>query len=275
MIERDEPVDATQQYLHGQMRPSQPALLAAFEQESAASVAACRPELDIPYGAHPRQVFDLYRTGEQRRGTMLYFHAGYWQSRDKSSFRFLAPHFTARGIDLALVNYPLCPEVTVRELVEAARQAVPAVREKVAGALVLAGHSAGGQIIVELALTALEQGREDVAGIVALSGVFDLRPLIETPLNDKLRLDVAEAEAMSPLARLRRGLPPAVFAVGALETEAFRDQTAQAEAAWSSLGSPASMLVVEDADHFSILRQFVAPGSPLNSATLSLFPAGG
>jgi arylformamidase len=251
--------DPVQQYMTGQFRPGHAALIAAFEREGDDSLAAYRPELHVKYGQHPRERFDFYAASRPWRGTLAYFHAGYWQSRDKAQFRFLAPHFLARGLDVALVNYPLCPDVTVPVLLESTRRAVPVVLQHAASLgrggerLVAAGHSAGGQIAAELAM-ADWAGSSPVAAIAALSGVFDLDPLLDTPLNDRLGLDRPTAKAVSPLWRVRGGLPPALFAVGGGETPGFRDQTARMHRAWTAAGNKAEQLVVEGADHFTLLR---------------------
>lgn len=261
--------ELTVQYLTGQMHPHHPALLEAFQRESDAAVAALHPALDIRYGPHPRQVFDFFAATQPWRGTLAFFHAGYWQARDKAQFRFLAPPFLAQGVDVALVNYPLCPDVTLPALIEAVRPSVPAILAHAAGlgrggrSLVAAGHSAGGQIVAELALAA-DPGT--IAAIAALSGVFDLLPLCATPLNDKLRLDAPTAQAMSPLFRVRGGLPPALFVVGGAETAAFRDQTARMHAAWAAAGNHSCALVIDGADHFTLLRS-----DALIQAMLGLF----
>jgi arylformamidase len=218
-------------YLDGQLRASHSALFARFAEASVAAAAACAPELDIAYGPHPRQRFDLFRAEGARRATVAYFHGGYWQSRDKADFRFIAPPLVADGFDVALVNYPLCPEVSVAGIAEAA-EAVMAI---LAGPVLLVGHSAGGQIVVELAMMARERGW-DVAGVLAISGVFDLAPLVETTLNARLGLDEAAARAVSPLHRVMAGLPPAIFAVGGDETKAFLGQTRHMAEAWEVAG---------------------------------------
>jgi arylformamidase len=266
--------DAVFDYLQGQLRPMHPALMEAFAAAGAAAVAALAPELEIAYGPHPRERFDIFRAAGAPRGTLLYFHAGYWQSRDKASFRCIAPALVAAGLHVAMVGYPLCPEVALAAVTEAARRALPAVAARLGGPLVIAGHSAGAHLAVELALTdwpAALRGR--IAGIAGLSGVYDLQPLLDTPLNDKLRLDAAGARRHSPLYRLRGSLPPALFAVGAEETTAFRAQNAAMHAAWQAAGNPAELVEVPEADHFSLLQGF-APGAALLAAVLSLVPAG-
>lgn len=250
--------DATWQYMTGQARPSWPALLEDYQRDS----DAVRLEAaDVPYGPHPRQVFDVVSSPAPWLGTVAYYHPGYWQSRDKALFRFIAPSLAARGIDVALVNYPLCPDVTLFQLLQAVRSSVPAVlaHRTAAGrggaALIAAGHSAGAHIATELAM-ADWQGTSPIRGVAALSGVYDLMPLIDTALNDKLRLDAHLASALSPLARVRAGLPPALFIVGGEETPAFLAQSADMHEAWRRAGNVSQHLVFSNRDHYSVLREF-------------------
>ena len=257
--------DTTEEYLTGQMRPHFPALMEAFQRDSDAIPPTAA---NVRYGPHPRQTFDFLQSQAPWRGTLAYFHAGYWQSRDKSLFRFIAPALMQHGLDMAMVGYPLCPDVTLPELVQATRAAIPAILAHAASAgrggagLVAAGHSAGGHIVAELALSDWA-GASPIVGVAALSGVYDLEPLVGTPLNDKLRLNPATARAMSPLRRVRSGMPPALFAVGGLETAAFQRQNADMHAAWAAAGNPARCLVVDGADHFTLLRHLQRPGNLL------------
>ena len=239
-------MDARWNYLDGQLRPGHPALLDRFLADSATAVAERGPDLDLAYGAHPRMVFDGFRATAPWRGTLLWFHAGYWQSRDKALFRFLAPPLVAMGLDVAVMNYPLCPDVSLDELLAATRQAVPAVADwagRGGAGLIAAGHSAGGHIAAELALAGIP-----LAGVVAFSGVYDLVPLLGTPLNDKLRLDREAARRLSPLFRVAGQLPRGLFAVGGAETPAFLAQNAAMAVAWG-----VAPVVVPGADHFSLL----------------------
>lgn len=254
-------MDAEHQYVRGQGRPGFPALLAEYERRS---LAAAGGEFDIAYGPHPRQRYDWFPAEGAARATILYFHPGYWQSRDKAGFRFIAPPLAADGFDVALVNYPLCPGVRITELIEAARAAVAPIRERGAP-LILAGHSAGGQIAVELGLS------EQAAGVFAISGVFDLEPLIGTSLNAALRLDRAEAVAASPVHRAAAAAP-GIFAVGETETDAFREQSAAMCSAWAAAGNDARLITVAGADHFTILRSLTDDDGEIRRALSELAP---
>ena len=257
-------------YIDGQLRPSHAALFEAFAEANAAAVGGGEPALDLPYGPHPRQTLDLFRTAGPRRAVVAYFHAGYWQSRDKSGFRFLAPPLVTDGFDVALINYPLSPELGVKEIVDATAAALPVLAELTGEApLILVGHSAGAQIAVELAMAA---PAPPIAAILSISGVFDLEPLLDTTVNAKLGLDAASARAASPIHRVVPGAPHTLFAVGALETRAFQDQTARMAQAWANAGNPARELTVADADHFSILNAISDEFGSLRAAVAELVP---
>lgn len=248
------------EYVGGQLRPSHPDLFARFAADSDHAVREGRPEVDVSYGPHPRQTFDLFRTPRRRRATIAYFHAGYWQSRDKSGFLFLAPALTADGFDVAMVNYPLSPDLNVGEIVTATHASIAAIAGLTGNApLVLAGHSAGAQLAIELGMIARERDWP-IAGILSISGVFDLAPLVGTSVNDKLGLNPESAKAASPLHRIVPGSPPATFVVGALETDAFRNQTDRMAQAWSEAGNRSDHVVVPGCDHFSILDALRSDG---------------
>jgi arylformamidase len=97
--------------------------------------------------------------------------------------------------------------------------------------------------------------------------VFDLEPLLATPINDRLRLDPPTARALSPLHRVRGPLPPALFAVGGAETPAFLGQNEAMHRAWLAAGQPGASLVIEGADHFTLLRELQRPGALLSGVT--------
>ena len=261
-------------YVTGQMRDSFGPLLADFEQFNAQALDQGGWELDLPYGTHPRQRFDLRPTDSPARGTVIYFHAGYWQSRDKAQFRFLAPGFNALGWHAALVNYPLCPEVGVPQIVESAAEAFKQVLRHQAlrgrgGPVVLCGHSAGAHLVVELALQQARQAQDihlPLAGVLPVSGIFDLAPLVGTSLNQRLQLDGDQARACSPLHRAGPNAAPALFLVGETETAAFHSQTQHMHQAWQAQGNPSAWQAVPGADHFSILETLCAPHGRVDQA---------
>lgn len=266
-------------YVVDQRRPHWPATIARFEAASAEAAELPGFEADVAFGPHPRQRYDLLPARGPARGIVAYFHPGFWQLRDRTLFRCLLPLFSALGCDAVTVGYPLCPDASLAELTEAARAVVPALAERAARVhgralpIVAAGHSAGGHLAVELASTDWAARGFDpapIAGVVALSGVYDLAPLVATTLNAALRLDAASARAASPLFRVPAHGCPALFAVGGGETEAFLDQNRRMHDAWAAAGHEARALESDGDDHFSLITRLLDEDGPLRRAVVDL-----
>ena len=214
------------------------------------------------------------------RGTLAWFHPGYWQARDKGQFRFLAPAFLARGIDVALVNYPLCPDVTLAALVEATRDFVPAVLAE-AGRLgrggqmlVAAGHSAGGQLAAMLLATNWQRVHaalpsRTVEGGIGISGLYDLRPLLRVPsLMKVVSLNDERAIKLSPALMQPSSSAPFLTAVGTQENAGFLEQAAIIRSAWPS--SRSTQIDCAGRNHFTILDELTSESGSIFRAALQL-----
>jgi len=249
---------------------------------SRAAVAALSPRLDVRYGRGAKETLDLYLPSGRPRGTLAFIHGGYWRSLDKAEHGFVEPPFVAQGIAVANLNYDLCPGVRIADIVDEITRAIAFLQREGArlGAptapLVVAGHSAGGHLAAMVhATAAAELGREThpVSGAVSLSGVHDLEPLPLSSMNADLRLDVAEARAVSPVHRSPQTTAPLLVAVGANETSEFLRQADLLWDAWPQ-ARPAGMeapLRVPGRHHFDVVMDYEDPSSALTRATLALF----
>ena len=168
--------------------------------------ATARCELDLPYGPRPRNRVDLFHpeTGTTDAPLILFIHGGYWRSLDRKSFSHLAAGANARGFSVAVPSYTLCPEATVAEIIDEMRLLTGFLAKRGHAAILASGHSAGGHLAACLLATdwpAIDPALPAalVPGALAISGVFDLRPLLETSNNDALRLDAAAAASVSPI----------------------------------------------------------------------------
>jgi arylformamidase len=128
----------------------------------------------------------------------------------------------------------------------------------------VAGHSAGGH------LTAMAMGDPRVAGGVAISGLFDLEPIRLCYLNDKLRLDPAEAARNRPLLHLPPRAGPLVVTVGLGELPELIRQSAQYAEAWTKGGLPGRYLPLPGHEHFSILEELARPDGAILAALRAL-----
>src|SRR5262245_15274641 len=179
---------------------------------------ARHPEhLDLAYGERPRNRLDLFRSGAAGAPLLAFIHGGYWQRNAKDVFGCLAAGPLAHGIDVAMVGYTLCPEIRLTGLVGEIEAAIGwlASQGRTRGfpvsRMVVVGWSAGGH------LAALAMRLPAVPGGLAISGIFDLEPIRLGSLNDAVRLDSGEVEALSPILRLPRAAAPLVVAYGERE----------------------------------------------------------
>ena len=222
-------------------------------------------KLDLHYGAGARQRLDVFPCGAPGAPTLVYVHGGYWQSNDKEPYAFLGEGLLPAGFNLALVEYTLAPEARLDQIVGEVRAAVGWViahAEEQGGdprRVFVAGHSAGGH------LTAAAMDDERLAGL-AISGIYEMEPIRLNYLNDKLRLDVAEAERNSPIRHLPARAASLLVTVGLGELPELIRQSGDYWAAWHARGLPGQYVPLEGHDHFSILEELASPTGRLLAA---------
>jgi len=262
--------------------PDHPRWFEHYAKTSADARAKFSPQLDLRYGAGPKETLDLFAPAGPVTGTFVFFHGGYWRALDKSDFSFVAPPFLAQGIAVAVVNYDLCPDVSIATIVDESRRAIVwLVREGGAhGAnvdrIVVGGHSAGGHIAAMLLATdwaAAGLARAPIGGGVSLSGVHDLAPMVLFSYNADLKLDDAEAARLSPVRLRAQSKGPVLIAVGADETSEFLRQSTLLWDAWpeNRASGATGPFVVPERNHFEVVADFGDPASGLVRRTLSLF----
>ena len=95
---------------------------ARYEGDSATLRARWPGKLDLAYGPTPRQAIDLFLPPAVTAAPILAFiHGGYWQSRDRKDFSFVAGPWLERGVAVALLGYDLAPTVRMDAIVAQVR----------------------------------------------------------------------------------------------------------------------------------------------------------
>jgi len=222
-----------------------------------------RGRIDVPYGAGARQRLDVYPCGAPGAPTLAFIHGGYWQSNDKEPLSYVGEALLPAGFNLVLVEYTLAPAARLDAIVAEVRAAVAWTIDhaKELGGdparVFVAGNSAGGH------LTAMAMQDPRVAGGLAISGLYDLEPIRLSYLNDKLRLDPAEAARNSPILNLPSRSAPLIVTVGLDELPELIRQSDEFAAAWQKRGLPGRYVPLAGHDHFSIVEELARPDGRL------------
>jgi arylformamidase len=228
--------------------------------------------LDLAYGEAPRERLDLFLAANPAAPTLAYIHGGYWQMtfQTKELYGILAEGAVSHGLNVAVVEYTLAPEAKMDRIVSEVRRAIGWLYEHLGdyGAdprrIYIAGHSAGGH------LAAMTMPLDAVKGGIAISGLYDLKPIRLNYLNEKLGLDEAEAQRNSPMLNFPPTAGPLIVAYGGAELPELCRQSIEYAAAWRARGLPGRLLPIDGADHFTILETLARPDGELMQAVLGL-----
>jgi arylformamidase len=258
-------VDYEAEYNNRARVPEHPVLMAGWTKDAAAYREQHAPRR-IVYGPGSRHTIDLF-AGDGKGTIVVFIHGGYWQALDGSSFSHCARGLNAHGIDVAVPSYDLCPVVTVDDIISQMRSATRELA-KFGRPLVISGHSAGGHLAACLLATdwtALDPAlpKNLVPAAYAISGLFELEPLVATSINNALRLDRAAAKAASPLL----WKPPVGASldavVGGNESAEYLRQSRTIAEAWGKAGVATRFCTVADANHFTAIAPLADPASAM------------
>ena len=275
-----DPVFLSREYNNRALFPDHARHFARWADTSARARSSMTCYLDRAYGAAPGETLDIFPSRKGDGSALMFIHGGYWRSLDKRDFSFLAPAWIDAGVSLVVVNYDLCPKVGIERIVQqmlAASVWLYRHAEQYGmdeDRIYVSGHSAGGHLAAML-LAALwpvmdrSLPRNLVKGALAVSGVYDLRPLVQVDwLQGDLQLGEATALKLSPAFLPPATHAPLALAVGGLESSEFKRQNALLAQRWKSV--LARDVPMPGKDHFTVVDGLADPSSPLFAATRRL-----
>jgi arylformamidase len=249
-------------------------LMQRWSAQSAAQRDAADTSLDCIYGKHEREQIDVFRCGEPDAPLYVYIHGGYWQRGDKSLYSFITAPFLAANIDVAIIGYPLCPEVSMTELLNSIRHAISWLYLNAAQLGInphrinLSGHSAGGHLTTMAMCTdwpnfAAGLPADLLKTAIPFSGLYDLEPLLQTSISEVLHLTDDEIRNLSPVRLLPYAKIPLLSILGGAETGEFFRQTDALQDAWSSLLPQVDRHVEPGVDHLDLIDRLADSDSQI------------
>jgi len=238
-------------------------------------------QLDIAYGSSPLEKLDVFPSAKANAPVVVFIHGGYWRSLDKSQHSFVAPVFKNEGACVFIPNYDLCPAVQISDIVMQMVKALAWIyrnARKFGGdphRISVVGHSAGGHLATQLLTCVWNAYAKDlppelVKGAMAISGLYDMEPLMHTPfLKDSLKLTPEQVALTSPALFPRPAKGVLYTLVGANESDEFLRHNNLMREAWGRRTVPVCE-TVPDCNHFSILEELSAPWTKLHKHAIEL-----
>lgn len=205
------------------------------------------------------------------KGLVVFVHGGYWRAFDKAYWSHLARGSIARGWAVAIPSYDLVPTVSITDITRQIAAAIDTAAAIIGGPLRLSGHSAGGHLVSRMICEdspLMPETRRRVGRVVSISGLHDLRPLLQTRMNDDFRLDLSEAAGESAALKQPLEHSEIVCWVGADERPEFIRQSELLANIWTGFGIRTSLHRVAGQHHFNVIDGLAEPNSPLVDALL-------
>jgi arylformamidase len=235
--------------------------------------------LNVAYGSSPRETLDIYAADKPGGPVLVYIHGGYWRSGSKEDNCNFVPTFTKRGATVVLVEYDLCPSVTVSDIVRQTRASIAWIYKNIMryggdpGKLFISGHSAGGHLTaMALAHDWEKEGLPGdlIKGAVATSGVYDLDMVMKISVQEQACLTPALAKENSPFLHPLVIRCPLVVAVGGAEPKGWQQMSEDYFHFCTQSGMSVEYLVVPGANHYTMSEKLLNDTNPLTRAMIKL-----
>lgn len=221
---------------------------------------------DIAYGDSDRQRIDLILpNGVTQPPLHIFVHGGYWRRGDRMGHARCAQTFVEAGFAAAIVDFDLCPSVTIRDQVSQVRNAIAFLwrhseewgyrRE----GFDICGHSTGAHLTAMALTTDWLSSFGDVPDDVIrsatlVSGLFDMEPIRTIPqgqdvgLDDDQRVRELSPVLLTPFRELNL-----VVAPGERESQEFQRQSALLAQVWGNKILSCQFSLIPDQDHIDIM----------------------
>ncbi|MGH7872959.1 MAG: alpha/beta hydrolase [Candidatus Binatia bacterium] len=235
---------------------------------------------DIPYSGAAkgdrRRSFDLYLPAKSstKPPLLIFVHGGFWLLSD-DEYRIgpsIADNLIQDGVAVALLRYRLAPAYrhpTQAEDIAAGVAYLIKNADKFGfdgKRIFLAGHSAGGHLASLVALDASYLNHHGVmlnslAGVISISGLYDLAPTWNVSQNQKSATasafgkDPAVLKSASPIQYVHAGAPPFFILSAFQDFPGFAlDARRFADALRKAGNQKIDQLMLKGADHFTSVK---------------------
>lgn len=244
-----------------------------YAEQAALARRRLRCELDVAYGPSLAETLDIFPAETTNAPVFVFLHGGYWRALSSKDFSGVALGLQPLGITTVVVNYALCPHVTIDEITRQTRAAVAWTLRNIARyggdptRVALGGHSAGAHLTAMCLQTAWVEDyglpHDPLVAAMLISGIYDIAPLRYSYLQPMIQLDDGVIRRNSPLFGVRPCATPIWTNWGAEESAEFARQAASFHQAWLAAGNQGELSDLADADHYRAIHGLESSSSAL------------
>jgi arylformamidase len=235
--------------------------------------------LDVRYGDGPLQTLDVFSARGKDLPVHVFIHGGFWRGLDKDIYSEIAQPIVASGAIAILVNYDLCPAVTLDDIVQQILACVAWIYQQAPryggdpDRISLSGHSAGAHLA---AMTLCHDWDSEglpmdlIKAVVLISGIYDLASVPRLSVNEEIQLTEDQARRNSVMSAEPRVRCRAFVTAGAKEPQLWVRQSSDYAQRLTRAGLVTRYLELPDEHHFSITDRLAQAEHPLTKAMLDM-----
>ncbi|MCG7491636.1 alpha/beta hydrolase [Vibrio sp. Of14-4] len=219
---------------------------------------------------------DVYRTEgiSEDAPIVVYIHGGWWQWFSKEQFGFIAEPFNQQGFSVYMPGYRMATdwandapmESILKQMQFAVAEVLSFAAKNRVPAVYLVGHSAGGQLVSMLHKTdwsklgVTQEARQKLKDVFSIAGLFDIRPLVNSFVNDSIKMTKESSEEVSPLLS---DFPPSQtlshlhLIIPEFDTPEFFRQTKEYHAAVLNNQQECSIFLASKCDHLDVIENLL------------------
>ena len=237
----------------------------------------------IHFGEHEFVgTMDIFRPENVKNNApiVVYIHGGWWQWFSKEQFSYIAEPFNKHDFAVYMPGYRLAQnwenktpmESIVKQMEYATAAVLKEAVERGSPAVYLVGHSAGGQLVTKLRNTDWQKTfhlpdvmQQKLKAVFSLAGLFDIRPLVNSFINDGINMSVESAERVSP-----QFMPSSVdhdcpvhLVLPEFDTPEFFRQTKEYQNTLLKSEQPCHLKVIENRDHLDLIENLIEDNDEL------------
>lgn len=221
-------------------------------------------------------IFAPNRSGNPK-DVLIFIHGGNWNSGKKSQYNLIGRNWSRKGIVCVIIDYPLSPEATYRQMADYSARSVKWVKDNIQNyggnpdQIFISGHSAGGHLAALIAiddqyfkkLNMLNPIKGliliDAAGLDMYGYLLEEKPSGENTYLKTFTKDQKDWKDASPLYHLHKEMPPVTIFRGENTYPSIISSNEKFRIALNEFAPGTPYEIIKNKKHIPMITQFFNP----------------